>query len=653
MGRRCLVAAVAVAAGLAAAAPAFTGGQAGPQAPAGEWRAYGADAASTKYSPLDRIHKGNVSRLSIAWRRRAVDPALRQAVRGVTASNYYRVTPLMVGGRLYVQNGLGFAEALDPVTGRTIWTQKPLVPGLEGLVGAAVSRGVGYWQAGADERILTVRRNYLFALDARTGAPVAGFGDDGKVDLSTGSGPEGFITWGGAPLIVSDTVVVGSILSDYPTKKEGVPGHVRGFDMRTGRLRWTFRVVPRPGEFGVETWENESWAYTGAANMWSSPSADLELGYVYVPLSSPTNDWYGGHRLGDNLFSDTLVCLDAATGRRVWHFQLVHHDLWDYDLPAAPILADITVDGRPIKAVVQLTKQGFAFVFDRVTGRPVWPIEERPVPPSTVPGERASPTQPFPVRPPPFARQGLSVDDLIDFTPELRREAMAIADQYLLGPLYTPPPVAGVPPAGKKGLLQMPGWVGGADWNGGAFDPETGVLYVPSINAPVISTLMEGDPKTTNFRYLNTLPPAERIIHGPRGLPLIKPPYGTIAALDLGQGTLLWNVPNGDGPRHHPLLKELKLPPLGQPGRPGPLLTRTLLFVGEGDPVAVANPPGGGGTAFRAYDKATGAVVWTMDLAAGTTGTPMTYLAGGRQYIVVPIGSATHQAELVALAVVE
>ena len=630
----------------------WIGGRAQSPAGAGEWRYYSADAASSKYSPLDLIHKDNVARLRVAWRHTAVDPELKKTVRGLTASNNYRATPLMAGGRLFVQNGVGLVEALDPATGRVLWTQKPLAPGLEGLTGAAVSRGIAYWRAGEDERILTVRKNLLFALNAKTGAPVAGFGQGERVDLQAGVGPDGtFFTWGGAPLVVKDVIIVGSNLSDFPMKKTGVPGDVRGYDVRTGQLRWTFHVVPRPGEFGADSWEDESATYTGATNMWTSPSADPELGYVYVPLSSPTNDWYGGHRRGNNLFSDSLVCLDATTGKRVWHFQTVHHDVWDYDLPAAPILGDITVDGRRIKAVVQLTKSGFAFVFDRVTGKPVWPIEERAVPQSTVPGEKTSATQPFPVKPPPFARQGLSDDDLIDFTPQLRAEAKAIADQYVLGPIFTPPPVLGTQPGGKKGLLQMPGWVGGADWNGGALDPETGILYVPSINAPILSVLAPGDPKVTDFRYLHPLGAGDRAVLGPQGLPLLKPPYGTIVAIDLNRGDLRWTVPNGDGPRHHPLLKSLNLPALGQPGRAAPLLTKTLLFVGEGDPIAAVTPPGGGGTMFRAYDKSTGSVLWETDLGAGTTGAPMTYAFQGRQYVVVAVGAVKHPAELVALAI--
>ncbi|MGE3509600.1 MAG: PQQ-binding-like beta-propeller repeat protein, partial [Vicinamibacterales bacterium] len=502
-----------------------------PPATAGEWRYYNADARGSKYSGVDQINKDNVGRLKVVWRHPALDPELRKNVRGLTAPNYYRVTPLMIGGRLYVQNAVGLVEALDPATGRTMWTQKPLEPGLAGLTGATVARGIAYWRSGDEERLFTIRKNLLFALDLKSGDVVPAFGKNGQIDLQLGTGPEAAYNWGGSPLVVNDIIVVGSNLGDFPTRKTGVAGDIRGFDARSGRLLWTFHVIPHPGEFGHDTWDADSAEYTGATNMWTSPSADPDLGYVYVPLSSPTNDWYGGHRLGNNLFSDTLVCLDVKTGKRVWHYQIVHHDVWDYDLPAAPILGDITVDGRRVKAVVQLTKHGFAFVFDRVTGTPVWPIEERPVPQSTVPGERTSPTQPIPTKPPPFARQGITVDDLIDFTPQLRAEAKTIADQYVYGPIFTPPIVQGT--NGKKGLLQMPGWVGGADWNGGAFDPETGALYIPSVNAPIVSTLAPPDPKTSDFRFMNPLGIRDRTIVGPQGLPLLKPPYGTIVKIDL------------------------------------------------------------------------------------------------------------------------
>jgi quinoprotein glucose dehydrogenase len=374
-------------------------------------------------------------------------------------------------------------------------------------------------------------------------------------------------------------------------------------------------------------------------------TGDPELGYVYVPLDALEYDWYGGRWPGNNLFADTLVCLDARTGQRVWHYQIVHHDLWDYESPTAPILADLNVNGRAIKAVVQITKMGFVFVFDRVTGAPVWPIEERPVPKGNVPREWYSPTQPFPTKPAPFDRQGVSIDDLIDFTPELRAEAIGIAKQYVIGPIYTPPSVKADDPGGTKGTLMVPSWIGGGNWDGAAFDLETHILYVPSMTSVFVAALLKGDPKGRYAYQIDGTPDAK----GPQGLPLTKPPYGRITAIDLNRGEHVWMVPNGDGPRNHPLLKHLNLPPLGTPGRRPPLLTKTLLFLGEGDRTAVRIPAGGGGNKFRAYDKATGKVVWETEFEAGTTGAPMTYLFKEKQYVVVAIGGLNHPAEFVAL----
>lgn len=627
------------------AACAAVSGAAADDPAKGEWRYYAGDNASTKYSPLDQINRSNVSKLRVAWRRPHIDPELVAANPGLRLSNNYRSTPIMVDGVLYATNAVGSAEAFDPETGRTLWTQKTAagVAGSPGLGGAL--RAVAYWSEGGDARILTYQKQYLYALDPKTGEPFSGFGDKGRVDLSV----NGQYLWNAPPLVVRDLVVVGSAMADQDsaTKMGGPAGEVRAFDVRTGQPRWTFRVIPREGEPGIESWGDESWRFVGAGNVWAPMSADDELGYVYVPTTSPTNDMYGGHRPGNNLFTDSVVCLDARTGKMVWHFQTVHHDLFDYDNPAAPILADIMVGGRPVKSVVQVTKQSFAYVLDRVTGKPVWPIEERPVPQSTVPGERSSPTQPFPTKPPPFDRQGVTIDDLIDFTPELRAEAIEIVKQYRYGPVFTPPSVVGDGPDATKGTIQLPGSVGGADWTGAAFDPNTKILYVPSMTNPFVANLLPGNPGQTDLRFRAS---NRALLLGPRGLPLMKPPYGRITAIDLNRGEHMWMVPNGDGPRDHPLLKSLKLPPLGHASRGAPLLTRTLLFAPDGDQVNVRTPEGGGGKKFRVLDKENGETVWETELGAGVTGAPMTYMHKGKQYVVVAIGGRDHPAEFVALS---
>jgi quinoprotein glucose dehydrogenase len=560
------------------------------------------------------------------------------------------VTPIMVDGALYAPNALGLAEAFDPATGRTIWTQRPLVAGPEGLAGGTVPKGLAYWSSGSESRILTIRQQYLFALNPKTGEPFADFGDGGKVDLREGLGPLGTAyRWGGVPLVVRDIVVVGASMleQDSAPRREGPPSDVRAYDVRTGRLRWAFHVIPREGEAGTETWENRSWSYTGAANVWSMMTADEELGYVYLPTTSATNDMYGGQRLGDNLFSSSIVCLEAATGKRVWHFQTVHHDLFDYDNPAAPMLIDITVDGRPVRAVAQLTKQAFVFVLDRLTGKPVWPIEERSVAPSTVPGERASRTQPYPTKPPAFDRQTLGVDDLIDFTPELRAEALRIVADYKIGPMFTPPSIAGDGPGATKGTIQLPGSTGAASWQGGAFDPETGMLYVPSKTSPFVADLVKGNAAQTNLEYVAG---SRVVIQGPQGLPLIKPPYGRITALNLNRGEQVWMIVNGDGPRNHPALKNLNPGPLGVATPSSVIATKTLLFATEGDQITPRTLPNVGGKKFKALDKATGKVLWEIELEAGANGAPMTYLFNGKQYVAFAIGGQTHRAELVALA---
>ena len=615
----------------------------------GEWRSYGGGAGGTKYSPLDQIGPENVRNLRVAWRWRSVDYDLVEDKPDLRFNPTLHATPLMVGGRLFTSTNLGQSAAIDPATGETVWVYRALEDGA-GRPRGGSTRGVGYWHDAErdDERIFLISGQHLVAVDAKSGEPLREFGAGGKVDLRQGIPRLEEFLWNAAPLVCRDTVIVGIFTLDRPADREQVPGYVRGFDAVTGQLKWQFNPIPGPGEVGHDTWEDGSWEYSGSSNVWTVMSADEELGYAYLPTATSTQNFYGGHRPGDNLFAESLVCLECETGRRVWHYQLVHHGIWDYDAASQPILADITVDGRPIKAVAQVTKQAFVYVFDRITGEPVWPIEERPVPQSDVPGEQTAPTQPFPTKPAPFDRQGMTVDDLIDFTPDLHAEALEIFSRYRSGPLFTPPSVRDESPDGTQGTLQLPGYVGGANWNGAAYDPESQVLYVPSSTAPIQVWLRRADPSVSAFRYVQGS--SNVWIDGPRGLPLVKPPWGRITAIDLNTAEHIWMVPNGPGPRDHLALQDLALPWLGAPGRAAPLLTRTLLFLGDGSPSLTVMPPHGGGRMFRAYDKATGRVLWQTELPAGTSGAPMTYLHDGKQYIVVAVSDLDHEGELVAFA---
>jgi quinoprotein glucose dehydrogenase len=611
------------------------------------WGDYSADKHATRYSSLAQIDKSNVAQLRVVWRHPQADPAVLKA-NELTLSNRYMATPIYVDGRLYIPNGFGLAEAIDPKTGRTLWAQAPLIAPPDGLPSLMISKGVAYWRGdnGAPARIFNVRQQHLFALDPATGKPIAGFGDGGKVELST---EEFRYKWAGVPVVAGDVVLVGASMleQDSAVYKKGPPGDVRAFDVRTGKPRWEFSPIPREGDPATATWKDDAWKYSGAGNTWATFSVDEELGYVYVPTSGGTNDMYGGHRLGDGLYTSSIVCLDLKTGKRVWHFQTTHHDLFDYDVPAQANLVDITVDGRKIKALAQVTKQGFVFVLDRVTGKPVWPIEEKPAPKSTVPGEVASPTQPAPTKPPPFEHQGLTENDLIDFTPELRAEALELVKRYVIGPQWTPPSVISQEPNGKLGTIQVAGASGGANWNGAAFDPETGMLYVGSRSIAFVADLFAPDPKRSDLNYRAGM---REIFNGPRGLPIMKPPYGRITAYNLNTGDQAWMVPNGDGPRNNPAIAALKLPPLGDATPSAVIVTKTLLFVTEADKSTPRSPVNVGGTKFKALDKATGATLWSIDLAVGQNNTPMTYLHDGKQYVVVSVGSTDYPAELVALA---
>ena len=613
----------------------------------GEWHLHGGDAGYTRYSSLEQITANNVSNLDIVWRRPSVDNSVTSRWPDLRHSNQLQSTPIMIGGVLYASNSIGLLEAFDPANGETIWVQDTTFLGSETPRGTA-GRSVAYWKSDNDRRLFAIRAPYLMAIDAATGQFIESFGTDGLIDLTYNE--ETGYRGTSPPLVVKDVVIVGSAMADHPYTKEQHPGDVRAYDVKTGELRWTWSPIPQAGDPGVETWLDDSWTYSGMANVWTMFSADLDLGYVYLPTGAPTNDMYGGHRPGNNLYANSLVCVDATTGEMVWYFQTVHHDLWDYDNNVAPILMDITVDGTKIKAVVQLTKQAIAYTFNRVTGEPIWPIVERPVLGSNTPGEWISPTQPFPTKPLPFDRHGVTEDDLIDFTPELRAEAVEILKPYILGPIFTPPSIRSNDPEDTKGTFQLPGSVGGAEWGGAGFDPETGMLYIPSVTAGFVADLMPGNPDRMNVRYTRG---NREFIAGPRGLPLTKPPYGRITAIDMNTGEHVWMVPNGDGPREHSAIAHFNLPALGQPGRAMPLLTKTLLFVSEGDPIMVRTPLGGGpdaGKGLRAFDKNTGAVVWETMFQAGSNGSPITYLHEGKQYVVLPIGSLSHQGEWVALA---
>ena len=616
----------------------------------GEWRSYGADYASTKFAPLNQINRDNVHTLNIAWRWASIDNDILRE-RGLwTWKN--EATPLMIGGVLYTSTSLSQVAAIDARTGTTLWSYDPQMylwgaPTNHGFV----HRGVAYWEDSDDRRIFIATGDaYLTALDADTGRLITSFGNEGRIDLTKGLRRpvnRSFYGVSSPPIVCNDVVVTGSSILDYPAVREMPPGDVRGFDARTGALRWLFESIPQGTAEGVETWKNGSWQHTGSANVWPPMSCDEDLGMVYLPVGTPSNDYYGGHRPGDNLYAESLVAVDIATGEKVWHYQLVHHGIWDYDLPAAPNLVDITVGGQPIKAVAQVAKHGFAFVFDRATGKPVWPIEERPVPASKIAGEQPSPTQPFPTKPAPFDQQGMTEEDVIDFTEPLRQQALAILERYEHGPLFTPPV--------GRGTISIPGVAGSASWSGAAVHPDKGILYVPSITSPFILRTQFAS-NNAHYDYIGGF---EYGPIGPQGLHLMKPPYGRITAIDLNTGEHLWMSAVGEGPKRNAAIRHLNLPNLGWDRRIFPLLTETLLFAGqEGITLSKGDSPIGWASEIRSrnadpflrvFDPDDGTELAQIPLPGNATGAPMTYMTAGQQYIVVPIGGASQQGELVAL----
>jgi quinoprotein glucose dehydrogenase len=634
---------------IAAQPPA--GGQSSP--PIGEWRVWGADAATSHYSPLDQIDRTNVKNLKVAWRWKTENF-------GPRVDSDYKATPLMIGGVLYTTAGSARdVAAIDAATGQTLWTyhHEEGTRGRRAPNRGPSGRGVSYWSDGrGDDRIIYVSLGYqLIELNARTGRPIPTFGNNGVVELWEGfdqarKPAEGDFSLTSPPGVVRDVIVVGAALGGGNGVKEFIAGFPRGFDVRTGKQLWVFHTIPRPGEFGNETWEKDSWAYTGHTGSWAPMSVDEELGYAYLGIETPTNDWYGGHRPGNNLFGNTIVCLDAKTGKRVWHFQTTHHDIWDYDIPAAANLVDITVNGRRVKALAQVTKQGFIFVLDRTTGQPIWPIVETPVPQSNVPGEKTSPTQPIPSKPAPFERQGMSEADLIDLTPELKAAALAIAQKYRLGPVYTPA-------SHEKGTLMLPSPNGGASWQGASVDPETGMIYIGSATTPRVLSL-RSDPKRSTADYTGDSRYVPEIF--PQGISMVKPPWGRITAIDLNTGEHAFMVANGPTPDvvlNSPALKGITVPRTGSADASGILVTKTLLFSGSSG-LHPSLPPWQGAPLLLALDKKTGDLIHEYRLPDDLrpTGSPMTYLAGGKQYIVVAAGIAppatreTRAGELVALS---
>ena len=673
-----------------AASAAVVRGQTG--AVNGEWRSYGGDAGHTRYAPLSQIDATNFSTVTVAWR-------FKTDHLGPRPEFNFQSTPLMANGVLYTTAGTRRAvAALDPETGEELWIHGEH----EGPRGAVAprrlsGRGLAYWTDGKEERILYVTPGYrLVALNAKTGMRIPTFGDDGIVDLKQNIDQEidpmsGEIGLHATPTVAGNVVVVGAAhrWGGVPTGKSNVKGHIRGFDVRTGKRLWIFHTIPSPGEFGNDTWLKDSWSYTGNAGAWAQVSIDPELGIAYLPIESATGDYFGADRPGNNLFAESLVAVDLQTGKRKWHFQLVHHGIWDHDIPCAPMLVDIRRDGKIIKAVALPTKQAFMYVFDRVTGQPLWPIEERPVPKGDVPGEWYAPTQPFPLngrgQPFKYDSQGFLEDDLIDFTPELRAEGRKVIARYQIGPIFTPPVVSKAD--GPIATLSMASAAGGTNWPGGSYDPETSILYVNSQKtvAQLLGLIPPRDPSRNDLAYVmgNALAAARTTGAaaggGPapapganvpqaaaaggegaggaggvnvQGLPIMKPPYGQLTAIDLAKGEILWQVPHGETPddiRNHPALKGLNIPRTGRPGVVGSLTTKTLVISGEAG--FGPTPNGARGAMLRAYDKATGKEVGAVYLPAPQTGSPMTYMMNGRQYLVVAVSGAGYSGELIAFRV--
>lgn len=571
----------------------------------GEWRHYAGDAGATRYSPLKQIHRGNVAGLRVAWTFRTGD--MRDRPRTTI-----ECTPIVAGEVMYLTSPQVKAMAVDAASGREIWRFDPFA-GEEEDRAKGVNRGVTYWEGGDDRRILFVADAKLYALDARTGRPIPSFGKEGIVDLRQDLDRAiGRLTYNVTTpgVIYRDLIILGSTMGEGP--RPAAPGHIRAYDVRTGARRWIFHTIPLPGEHGHETWEDGSWKTAGAANNWGGMSVDEKRGLVFVSLGSPAFDFYGGQRLGDNLYGNAVVALKAATGERVWHFQTVRHDVWDYDLPVMPVLVTATHQGRRIDAVAQVTKTGHLFLFDRVSGRPLFPIEERAIPKSPVPGERTAATQPIPLKPPPFARQQFTEADVTDISPESRAYVLEQLKKLRHGRIYEPPSL--------EGTVVLPGFHGGALWGGAAFDPASGRLFVPTNNVPNVLTLVPSRPGS-GYPYDIT---GYKKFEDQFGYPAVKPPWGVLTALDLNKGEIAWQVPVGE----HAELTARGVRGTGTEMIGGAIVTAGgLILLG-----ATRDEK------FRALDKDSGKLLWETQLEAGGYATPSTYQVRGRQFVVIAAG---------------
>ena len=634
----------------------------------GQWPYLGGDAAHTRYSPADQIGADNFVDVEEDW---VWDGASFNAASG-------RSTPSYIDGKLYTVAGpRRYVVALDPSNGELIWSYgEPKTPRYEYSMRKDYGKGVAHaWIDGRLVIYIVSPAFFLTALDGDTGLPLAGFGKPVPIDGFPQTGvvdliadlvsdidyehdpyeglplDKGYITSSSPPIVVNGVIVVSNSHEQgyYQSRVENVPCDILAYDAKSGEFLWKFHVIPRPGEFGHETWENDAWKWTGDVSSWAPMAADPERNLVYIPTNGVTIDYYGGFSPGDNLYSTSLIALDTRTGERAWHYQLVHHDIWNYDTPTAPVLLDVTVDGREVPIVVQTAKQNFAYTFNRETGEPIWPIEEKPVPASDIPGEKLSPTQPHPTRPAAYGMQGLTHDDLIDYTPELRAAAIEALKNHKIGPLFNPP-LHRDNDQGYRAAYWCPGDGGGTNIDGpNAADPETGILYVSTRAACSSRIIVSGEERDTQIEaptgatFSDYASLRSDNVRGPDDLPLFKPPYSHITAIDMNSGEHLWQLPIGETPErvlNHPQLQGMDIPTTGS-GRNAPMLVTKTLFMYNG---AASD----GTPQLFFVDKATGEQLGSVEISGPANYGMMTYVHDGKQYVVLQTAS-----KLTAMALYE